>query len=254
MNPPDPTALAVLLDAMCAAYGYTRAEAEEAEKYARNVGAVRDLLKHSPVGPEEYVEDEWQSICRDCGVNVDPAQEAGHLARCLIVAAWRALSDPRGAADIEQAHVEALHEETFRQVRRHELAARARPDFYGVRDATWQREYLGQFPLGLNPVSDRADALAFALVSRAFRGVEIDQAIFDEADVLTRIDAGTPLPPSTLWRTYNERGTMFTREGELTADRQRSDAGRTLDEIHEEALELASAREVLQRISGLPHW
>lgn len=196
MSTPDPKALAVLLDALCAAYGYTRGQAEEAEKYARNIGAVRDLIKHSPVGPEEYVEDEWQSICRDCGVNVDPARESGHLARCLIVAAWRALGDPRGAADIKRAWDEALRESLRREVRRARLARAANSCTH-----RHLRSVIGSGEGSLTCVDCAA--------------------IVGEVEV-TRIDTGTALP-TPLWRTYNEPGTMFTHAGELTASRQRSD-------------------------------
>lgn len=287
MKPPDPKALAVLLDAICAAYGYTRIEAEEAETYARHFRAVRVMKEFTPMlwvdsGPE----------CPCCSSSPDEAHArvrgipgSVRLIECPVVEAWRALGDRRAADDLERAHTEALtfHQwartatpaqryraamttdevvEAHRHHRTHyssrtesdarglavveaeaddENDRRAYPEIHGpprlLPDRSEYNETYGV--TGVDWASDRGDAMAFA-----FRGHEISHSVIDEvnqwppaAEVRAAVEQHVlnPLLRAN-WRTFNERGTMFTREGELTAERQRSDAGLTLDEIHEHAL------------------
>ena len=101
----DELGIRALLSEILTDEGHTVELAEDAAQ-AR---AVRELLRHSPVSTEDYTGNEWESICADCNENVD---SRGHLQRCAVAAAWRALGDPRGAADIERAHEEALREQT----------------------------------------------------------------------------------------------------------------------------------------------
>ena len=105
---PDPEALAVLLDAARACYG----DDSEQVRWLLNPGAVRELLSHTP----GQIDDD--SYCPSCGVGLYESHGVtaprGH---CPVAAAWRALGDPRGAADIERAHEEALREQANRILR-----------------------------------------------------------------------------------------------------------------------------------------
>ena len=98
MSTPDPQALAVLLDAICAAYGYTRAEAKETENYARNIGAVSSLLSYTPLRGHHDptlaypAGTPFDEICPDC----DAIRHHPHFSFCQIAAAWRELGDLRG--------------------------------------------------------------------------------------------------------------------------------------------------------------
>ena len=81
---------------------------EDVARWVENPDAVRELLKHEPT----YA-DFNDRTCPCCGVGDGEAHRRGELPHdehCRIAAAWRALGDPRGAADIERAHEEALRE------------------------------------------------------------------------------------------------------------------------------------------------
>lgn len=119
---PDPKALAVLIDAARACYG----DDSEQVRWLLNPDAVRELVKHDPQILEVGLDS---TICPSCEVGPGQAHQAlltitGKVAvspsrqRCAVAAAWRALGDPRGAADIERAHEEALREQSLRAVDR----------------------------------------------------------------------------------------------------------------------------------------
>lgn len=69
--------------------------------------AVRTLLKLN-------VYAGFGEVCQECGEGAGDA----HLRTCPIAAAWRALGDPRGQADIECAREEAEWEDRRRDRRR----------------------------------------------------------------------------------------------------------------------------------------
>lgn len=80
---------------------------EDVARWVENPGAVRLLVALPHYAPNE--------TCRDCGADVDEShgQTFDHPRNpqwCRIAAAWRALGDPRGQADIERAHEEALRQ------------------------------------------------------------------------------------------------------------------------------------------------
>ena len=108
---PDPRALAVLLDAARACYG----DDSEQVRWLLNPEAVRVLLSHEPT---EANAPDW--ACPSCGAQWGWA----HVHRstfsrqevCSVSAAWRDLGDPRGAADIERAHEEALQQSGSRTI------------------------------------------------------------------------------------------------------------------------------------------
>lgn len=80
-------------------------DAADVAKWVANVQHVRELLKHEPMtGPELGIQ------CADCLARADQS----HHRDCLVAAAWRALGDPHGQADIERAHEEALPEQARR--------------------------------------------------------------------------------------------------------------------------------------------
>lgn len=91
----DPTAHAVLLDALCSVFGYTREQAEEAAKYAGNLGAVRLLLMPTEGAEVSYNEYEGMS-CNACG----EYDFRGHTPECAVLRAWEAIDHPRGHAAV----------------------------------------------------------------------------------------------------------------------------------------------------------
>ena len=101
---PDPKALAIITDHL------RDLGLEDVARWVEHPDAVRELLRHSPIEPAEYSGNEWEALCRDCGENVDESRASAHNRKCLVAAAWRALGDPRGQADIERAHEEAIRE------------------------------------------------------------------------------------------------------------------------------------------------
>lgn len=98
---PNPAALAVLLDAARACYG----DDSEQVRWLLNPDAVRALLRHAPT-TERYDEQ----ACPHCEAIHDDTARSIHSRTCPVAAAWRALGDPRGQADIERAHEEALRD------------------------------------------------------------------------------------------------------------------------------------------------
>ena len=76
---------------------------EEMLTWLREPEAVRALLRLNPT-PSRV------DVACDCGVDHDEA----HFRTCIVVTAWRALGDPRGAEDVERAHEEALLDERWR--------------------------------------------------------------------------------------------------------------------------------------------
>lgn len=102
----DPKALAVLADALRSAL--PESDAAEVLRWATHPEAVRELLKHA--SGEEF-DSGGESRCAAC------FSHDVHYRTCRIAAAWRALGDPRGAADIERAHEEALREQERRTAR-----------------------------------------------------------------------------------------------------------------------------------------
>lgn len=77
---------------------------EDVARWVEHPEAVRELLSHAPTsyGGER------------CEVCDTAFMEESHYRTCSVAAAWRALGDPRGAADVERAHEEALREYTRR--------------------------------------------------------------------------------------------------------------------------------------------
>lgn len=103
-------------------------DAADVAKWARNPGAVRELLSYTPtVGPMRDDEPAIE-MCARCGAEdgqvhnvvafrlVEVAGATSHTIAtpCPVATAWRALGDPRGQADIERAHEEALREQERR--------------------------------------------------------------------------------------------------------------------------------------------
>lgn len=87
-------------------------DAAEVLRWATNPGAVRELLKHTPA----YAPEDLVCPASEC---VTEHGRWPHTRQCPIASAWRALGDPRGAADIELAHDQALIEDEI-----HEIALR----------------------------------------------------------------------------------------------------------------------------------
>lgn len=84
---------------------------EDEARWIEHPDAVRALLKDPPADrngecPGSRERDDASGDVRGwlCGGSVHDS----HMPSCLIAAAWRALGDPRGQADIENAHDEAL--------------------------------------------------------------------------------------------------------------------------------------------------
>lgn len=96
---------------------------EDVARWVEHPDAVRELLKR---GELAHVGDthagDW--YCNGCGAPTDDAHQSvevnvfgrtpGEREHCPIAAAWRALGDPRGQADIERAHEEALNQDRAR--------------------------------------------------------------------------------------------------------------------------------------------
>lgn len=79
-------------------------DAADVVKWAANPGAVRELLKWAPMYG-------YDGQCPSCA---EQTERTSHRRDCSLIAAWRALGDPRGAADIERAHEEANAEHARR--------------------------------------------------------------------------------------------------------------------------------------------
>ena len=94
---------------------------EDVARWVEHPEHVRRYLKHTPVSGDE-TEDGACSGCR-----VEEARGRTHLRDCWVTAAWRALGDPRGQADIERAHEEALYADSQRA----NAAVRGRRQFRG---------------------------------------------------------------------------------------------------------------------------
>jgi hypothetical protein len=80
---------------------------EDVARWVEHPDAVRELLRHDPASTEGYSE----AHCPACDMAEGYAHARWMKDRrhyCPVAAAWRALGDPRGAADIERAHEEAL--------------------------------------------------------------------------------------------------------------------------------------------------
>ena len=100
----DPKALAVLADALRSVL--PESDAAEVLRWATHPEAVRTLIALMPVAVNHDGGEIHAVVCPDC---FESTYEA-HGPACKVTAAWRALGDPRGAADIERTHVEALRE------------------------------------------------------------------------------------------------------------------------------------------------
>lgn len=98
----DPKALAVFLDAAREAFGEL---APEVARWVEHPDAVRELLQLNPALSRDEAAEAYGSCERCAAYDGEP-----HARDCPIAAAWRALGDPRGAADIERAHEEALRQ------------------------------------------------------------------------------------------------------------------------------------------------
>lgn len=87
---------------------------EDMLTWLRHPEAVRTLVNLDPEVGGDYA-------CQKC------MSYAAHLSSCVVAAAWRALGDPRGAEDIERAHVEAIGEDGWRARQRSREYAPRRP-------------------------------------------------------------------------------------------------------------------------------
>ena len=121
-------ALKVALDALREALGEC-----DVVRWVEHPDAVRELLRLSPATGEEYV-------CQVCEADDDTP----HLRTCPIADAWRTLGDPRGADDIERAHVAALHQDRTR--------------IFGVQPSTYEQ---WRAPLA-NPNVKEGQVIAFS--------------------------------------------------------------------------------------------
>jgi hypothetical protein len=82
-------------------------DAAEVAKWVEHPDAVRTLLGRSITSTT----NDGTQVCASCGYDVNDMGVSfnySHERTCWVAAAWRALGDPRGAADIERAHDEAL--------------------------------------------------------------------------------------------------------------------------------------------------
>ncbi len=81
---------------------------EDMAKWVEQPDAVRMLLDVSPFGDGER--------CESCQCDAGESHQTNWVGadqiptHCAVAEAWRALGDPRGAADIERAHEEALRQ------------------------------------------------------------------------------------------------------------------------------------------------
>lgn len=107
----DPKALAVFLDAARECFGEL---APEVAKWVEHPEAVRELLDFDPVSARGGAEEEFCPAC-DVHLTTESHGASKRNEHCPVAAAWRALGDPRGAADIERAHEEALREQAGRR-------------------------------------------------------------------------------------------------------------------------------------------
>ena len=113
-------------------------------KWLEQPEAVRTLLKLSPYNDAER--------CEACDEDANDA----HLRTCTVAAAWRTLGDPRGAADIEMAELEA-HKQEARRMR---LARRLNDSLNSLMRATYPEAlasgWIGPCAHGRDPF-DRCD-------------------------------------------------------------------------------------------------
>ena len=82
---------------------------EDVARWVEHPEAVRELLRHSPVDAESTEPN--MPECPQC----ESGPRGPHGRHCEVAAAWRTLGDPRGAADIERAHEEALRQDDARR-------------------------------------------------------------------------------------------------------------------------------------------
>lgn len=104
-----PAQLAVLADHLRSIL--SEQDAADVMRWAQHPEAVRELLLHDPL----MFEHDAAGVCPRCDAVMGEAhnltsrvERTGLRFSCPVAAAWRALSDPRGAADVERAHEEAL--------------------------------------------------------------------------------------------------------------------------------------------------
>lgn len=100
-------------------------DAADVARWAAHPEAVRELLRHTPWHlPEDRDYENDSPNCAGCtAVSVWNDADDAHARDCPIAAAWRALGDPRGAADIERAWEEALTMARQRSDGPHDAAA-----------------------------------------------------------------------------------------------------------------------------------
>ena len=115
---------------------------DDVARWVEHPDAVRTLLEsdqtHAITSMGEY---EGES-CDGCTEERSPSHER----ECQIAAAWRAIGDPRGAADIERAHDEALQQET--QVEPLLFGVNRNVSGYGL----WRTQHQQQGPLTMNGI------------------------------------------------------------------------------------------------------
>lgn len=84
-------------------------DAADLLKWAAHPEAVRELMKHTPA----YQDEDLVCPASEC---VTEHGRWPHTRACAIAAAWRALEDPRAAADHELAYEQAIAEDYQRAV------------------------------------------------------------------------------------------------------------------------------------------
>lgn len=106
-----PAQLAVLADHLRSIL--SEQDAADVARWAQHPEAVRELLLHDPL----MFEHDAAGVCPRCDAPMGEVhnltsriESIGLRFSCPVTAAWRALGDPRGAADIERAWEEALRQ------------------------------------------------------------------------------------------------------------------------------------------------
>lgn len=158
-------------------------DAADVARWAAQPEAVRELLKYAP-------QTGAYAVSMDCAdENCQASDDDAHLAKCRIAAAWRALGDPRGAADVERAWEEALAQVPWREedaeLRRRAFSGtlgRPRPSHEALLRVATHGEWAGMQTYAIEGVPCSPLQYTFATTSRPTSDSRGMEAVEDEAD------------------------------------------------------------------------